>query len=213
MGFCLFNNIAVAAQHALDDHHLNRVLIIDFDVHHGNGTQDIFYESPQVLYFSTHRYPFYPGSGHWMDTGAGAGKGTTINVPLPHSIGDQMYARIFDDVLYPAAERYRPQLVLVSAGYDAHWSDPLGALMLLTAPGYGYLTQVMHRIARDFCQGRIAFVLEGGYHFEALAGSATASACALLGDELSPDPLGPAPRPERNILDLIEMLRGMHQLV
>jgi acetoin utilization deacetylase AcuC-like enzyme len=103
-------------------------------------------------------------------------------------------------------------LVLVSAGYDAHWDDPLGALMLLTSPGYGYLTRVLHSIAQDFCGGRIAFILEGGYHLDALANSATASACALLGEELDADPLGPAPRPEREIGDLIEMLRGMHRL-
>jgi acetoin utilization deacetylase AcuC-like enzyme len=213
MGFCIFNNVAVAAQHALDHHQLERVLIVDFDVHHGNGTQDIFYQSPNVLYFSTHRYPFYPGSGHWRDTGLNAGKGLTINVPLPHSVGDRMFARVFDDLLYPAAERFQPQLVLVSAGYDAHWDDPLGALMLLTSAGYGQLTRVLHRIARDFAGGRITFILEGGYHLEALANSATATVCALLGEEVAPDPLGAAPRQERDITDLIELLRGVHHLV
>ena len=213
MGFCIFNNVAVAAQHALDRYGLERVLIVDFDVHHGNGTQDIFYESPQVLYFSTHRYPFYPGSGHWRDTGLGVGKGLTVNVPLPHSVGDRMFAHIFDDLLYPVAERYQPQLVLVSAGYDAHWDDPLGALMLLTTEGYAYLVRVLQRIARDFCDGRIAFILEGGYHLEALANSATATVCALLGEQVGPDPLGPAPRAERDITDLIELLRGVHHLV
>jgi acetoin utilization deacetylase AcuC-like enzyme len=213
MGFCIFNNIAVAAQHALDRYGLERVLIVDFDVHHGNGTQDIFYESPRVMYFSTHRYPFYPGSGHWRDTGIGAGVGSTINVPLPHSIGDKMYARIFDDLLYPAAERYQPQLVLASAGYDAHWSDPLGALMLLTASGYGYLSRVLNSIARDFCDGRIVFVLEGGYNLEALGESVAASVCALLGEEDSADALGPPPREERDISNMIEQLRGLHRLV
>ena len=212
MGFCIFNNIAVAAQHALDRYGLERVLIVDFDVHHGNGTQDIFYESPRVMYFSTHRYPFYPGSGHWRDMGLGAGAGATINVPLPHSIGDKMYARIFDDLLYPASERYQPELVLVSAGYDAHWSDPLGALMLLTTSGYGYLSRVLNAIARDFSNGRIVFVLEGGYNLEALGPSVAASAGALLGAEDAPDPLGPAPREERDIGDMVEQLRLMHRL-
>lgn len=213
MGFCIFNNIAVAAQHALDRYGLERVLIVDFDVHHGNGTQDIFYESPRVMYFSTHRYPFYPGSGHWRDMGIGAGVGATFNVPLPHSIGDKMYARIFDDLLYPAAERYRPQLVLVSAGYDAHWSDPLGALMLLTSSGFGYMTRVLNSIAHDFCGGRIVLILEGGYNLDALGNSVAASAGALLGIEDSPDPLGPPPRQERDISDMIEQLRAMHRLV
>ncbi len=213
MGFCIFNNIAVAAQHALDRYGLERVLIVDFDVHHGNGTQDIFYESPRVMYFSTHRYPFYPGSGHWRDVGIGEGAGTTINVPLPHSIGDKMYARIFDDLLYPAAERYQPQLVLVSAGYDAHWSDPLGALMLLSAGGFGYMSRVLNSLARDFCNGRIAFILEGGYSLEALGHSVAASVCGLLGEDDSTDPLGPPPREERDIGNMIEQLRGIHRLV
>src|SRR5262249_54716809 len=120
MGFCLLNNAAVAAQYAIDQYGLERGVIVDFDVHHGNGTQDIFYESPNLFYFSTHRYPFYPGSGHWRDIGAEAGRGYTFNVPLPHSVGNEQYARIFDELLYPAMERYHPQLVMVSAGYDAH---------------------------------------------------------------------------------------------
>ena len=190
-----------------------RGLVVDFDVHHGNGTQDIFYESPNVFYFSTHRYPFYPGSGHWRDIGMCAGTGYTMNVPLPHSVGDSMYARIFDDLLYPAAERYKPQLVLVSAGYDAHFLDPLGALMLLTSEGYGYMTRVLRSIAHDFADDRLVLLLEGGYHLEALAASATATAHALLNEEDPPDPLGKPARPERDIGDLVEHLRGVHRLV
>jgi acetoin utilization deacetylase AcuC-like enzyme len=213
MGFCLFNNVAVAAQHALDEYKLERVAVVDFDVHHGNGTQDIFYESPRVFYFSTHRYPFYPGSGHWRDIGEGAGAGFTMNVPLPHSVGDAMYARIFDDLFYPAMERYRPQLILVSAGYDAHWADPLGALMLLSSNGFGYLTRVLHLMARDFAKGRIVLVLEGGYNFDALAFSTAASVQALLGENIPPDPLGKPPRAERDVREMIEQLRGAHRLV
>lgn len=213
MGFCLFNNIAVAAQYAVDHYKLERVLVMDFDVHHGNGTQDIFYASPNVYYFSTHRYPFYPGSGHWRDIGADEGRGYTFNVPLPHSVGNEQFARIFDDLLYPAMRRYQPQLVLVSAGYDAHWADPLGALTLLDATGYAYMTQVLHSIAKEYAQGRIVCVLEGGYNFDALAWSSHATVEALLGKSMADDPVGPPPREERDISDLIEQLEGVHQLV
>ncbi|MGB8649017.1 MAG: histone deacetylase [Anaerolineae bacterium] len=212
MGFCLFNNVAVAAQYAINQYHLERVLIVDFDVHHGNGTQDIFYESQKVFYFSTHRYPFYPGSGHWRDIGMQAGTGYTLNIPLPHSVGDKMFARIFDQLLYPAMKRYQPQLVLVSAGYDAHFQDPLGALMLLTSEGYSYMTRVLQAIARDFASNRLVFILEGGYELDALAYSAAATASALLGADDPPDPFGKPPRPERDVTDLIEHLRGVHRL-
>lgn len=213
MGFCLFNNIAVAAQYAIDHYKLDRVLIMDFDVHHGNGTQDIFYSSPSVFYFSTHRYPFYPGSGHWRDIGAEDGRGFTFNVPLPHSVGNEQFARVFDDLLYPAMARYQPELVLVSAGYDAHWADPLGALTLLDATGYAYMTETLHRISKDFAQGRIVFVLEGGYNFDALGWSSHATVETLFGNRISDDPVGPPPREERDISELIEHLQGIHNLV
>jgi acetoin utilization deacetylase AcuC-like enzyme len=213
MGFCLLNNIAVAAQYAVDRYNLERVLVMDFDVHHGNGTQDIFYASPEVYYFSTHRYPFYPGSGHWRDIGAEEGRGTTFNVPLPHSVGNDQFARVFDDLLYPAMARYQPQLVLVSAGYDAHWADPLGALTLLDATGYAYMAQVLHGIAKEHAEGRIVFVLEGGYNFDALGWSSHATVEALLGRSVSEDPVGVPPREERDISDLVEHLQGIHRLV
>ncbi|MBI3740906.1 MAG: histone deacetylase, partial [Chloroflexi bacterium] len=161
MGFCLFNNIAIGAQHALDAHQLKRVLIVDYDVHHGNGTQDIFYHSPRVLYFSTHQYPFYPGTGHWSETGEGAGAGYTANAPLGPFVGDDDYCRLFRDFLAPLARRYQPQLILVSVGYDAHWSDPL-AMENLSLAGYTALARILLEIARTVCDGRIVFVLEGG---------------------------------------------------
>lgn len=213
MGFCLFNNAAVAAQYALDKYKLERLLIMDFDVHHGNGTQDIFYGSPNVYYFSTHRYPFYPGSGHWRDIGADEGRGFTFNVPLPHSVGNDQYARIFDELLYPEMERYQPQLVIVSAGYDAHWSDPLGALTLLDATGFAYMTRVLHSIAKEFAGGKIVLLLEGGYNLDALAWCSYASVEALFGNTVTDDPVGPPPREERDISDLIEHLQGIHQLL
>src|SRR5207253_1310664 len=157
----------------------------------------------QVYYFSTHRYPFYPGSGHWRDVGADGGQGFTFNVPLPHSVGNEQFARIFDDLLYPAMARYQPELVLVSAGYDAHWADPLGALTLLDATGYAYMTETLHRISKEFSQGRIVFVLEGGYNFDALGWSSHATVETLFGNRITDDPVGPPPREERDISELI----------
>jgi acetoin utilization deacetylase AcuC-like enzyme len=215
MGFCLFNNIAIAAQHALDAHQLDRVLIVDYDVHHGNGTQDIFYRSPRVLYFSTHQYPHYPGTGHWREIGEGEGAGYTVNVPLPPRIGDAGFQCILDDLLFPLAERYHPQLVLVSAGYDAHWSDPL-ATENLTIAGYGALARTLVTLAREFCDGRLVYTLEGGYNLPALGHGVAATFHALLGDAHIPDPLGPSEYEDYavdDIGDYIEQLKGVHRLV
>ncbi len=211
MGFCLFNNVAVAAKYALSQHGLSRILIVDFDLHHGNSTQDVFYGTSEVLYFSTHQYPYYPGTGHWSDIGRGEGEGYTVNVPLPPGVGDEGYGRIFDEVLYPVAERYRPELILVSAGYDAHWADPLGMLQL-SAAGYTSLTRVVKEMAEEFCDGRLAFTLEGGYDLEAVAHSIAATLQALLGDDVT-DPLGPSPRPSVSVDDIIVQIKGVHRLV
>jgi acetoin utilization deacetylase AcuC-like enzyme len=212
MGFCLFNNVAIAAQHALDAHKLERVLIIDYDVHHGNGTQEIFYNTSRVLYFSTHQYPHYPGTGDWRETGEGDGAGFTVNVPLPPRVGDEGYLHVFDGLLFPLAERYRPQFVLVSVGYDAHWSDPL-AFENLSIAGYAALARRAIEIAREMCGGRIVFTLEGGYDLDALGYGAAATFRALLGDTDIPDPLGPARRASADISDYVEQLRGVHRLV
>lgn len=215
MGFCIFNNVAIAAQYALDVHHLERVLIVDYDVHHGNGTQDIFYDSARVLYFSTHQYPHYPGTGDWREIGKGEGLGFTANVPLPTGIGDKGFQYIFDEFLSPLAERYQPQLILASVGYDAHWSDPL-AMENLTITGYGALARTLVALARDLCAGRIIFTLEGGYHLPALAYGVTATFHALLGDDEIADPLGASPHPEyalEAVQRYVEHLKGVHNLV
>ncbi|MBI3915304.1 MAG: histone deacetylase [Chloroflexi bacterium] len=211
MGFCLFNNVAVGAQHALDQYHLERVLIVDYDVHHGNGTQDIFYHSPRVLYFSTHQYPFYPGSGHWSETGEGAGAGYTINAPLAPFTGDAGYRQIFADLLAPAARRFRPQLILASVGFDAHWADPL-AMENLTVAGYADLARDLIEIAQEVCEGRIVLVLEGGYNLSALAQGTLATFRALLGDTEIADPLGAPRRPDRDLGDYVDQLRALHRL-
>jgi acetoin utilization deacetylase AcuC-like enzyme len=212
MGFCLFNNVAVAARYALEEKGLERILIVDFDVHHGNGTQDAFYDEASVLYFSTHQYPHYPGTGHWREIGRGEGEGYTANVPLPGGVGDKGFERIFDEFLYPLAERYCPQLILVSAGYDSHWADPL-AEMQLSITGYAHLARRLKTMADDLCQGRLVFTLEGGYQLEVLAYAVLNTFHVLLGDEEIQDPLGPARRSERDVSELVDQLKGLHRLV
>ena len=170
MGFCFFNSVAIAAKYVQQQYGVKRVMIVDWDVHHGNGTQHSFYDDPSVLFFSTHQFPHYPGTGRATETGEGAGKGFTVNVPLPGGQGDEEYREIFQKVLVPAAEAFRPEFVLISAGFDAHRQDPL-ASMDLTDEGYGDLTRIVAGLATRFANGRIVSCLEGGYQLHALAGS------------------------------------------
>jgi acetoin utilization deacetylase AcuC-like enzyme len=215
MGFCLFNNVAVAARAAARlaaaEGGVERVLIVDFDVHHGNGTQDAFAGDPAVFYASTHQYPYYPGTGHWSEMGSGAGEGTVLDVPLPPGVGDGGYAQIFEELVWPLAERFDPDLVLVSAGYDAHWNDPL-AQMNLSLSGYAWLGRELVDMAARLCEGRIVFTLEGGYQLDALAYGVLNAFYALLGEGTIIDPFGPSPRPERPVDDLILRLRALHGL-
>ena len=169
MGFCLFNNVAIAAQYAKKVYGLSRILIIDWDVHHGNGTQASFYDDSEVLYFSTHHYPHYPGTG-WIDeVGEGDGEGFTVNVPLQTGCGDEEYVAVFAHVLMPIALQFKPQLILISAGFDAHAHDPLGGMNVSTA-GFGILAGIVSGIAKT-CGAQVAAVLEGGYNPAALAES------------------------------------------
>jgi len=162
MGFCLFNNIAVATQAIQAEFDSPRILILDWDVHHGNGTQHIFENDPSVLYISTHQFPFYPGTGDFGEQGQGRGRGTTLNIPMPEGCGDLEYQGVMQRLIVPAALAFRPELILVSCGFDAHRDDPL-ASMDLTIEGFRAMATIMRALAEDLCGGRIAYVLEGGY--------------------------------------------------
>ena len=166
-GFCLLNNVAVAAAHALAELDCERVLIVDWDVHHGNGTQDIFWADPHVMLFDIHRAsPFYPGSGSLQDVGAGVGEGATVNVPMTGGAGDVAYLKVFNEILVPAAEYFKPDLILVSAGFDVHWYD---LAMNVSFEGCAAMTGIMQSLADRLCDGRLVFILEGGYNTESLS--------------------------------------------
>jgi acetoin utilization deacetylase AcuC-like enzyme len=194
MGFCLFNNMAIAAKFALAELNVRRILIVDFDVHHGNGTQDAFYDDPRVLYFSTHQYPFYPGTG-WMDeVGKGEGAGATVNFPMAAGWGDDEYLAAFQEVMIPVARRFRPELILVSVGFDPHWADGL-AMMQVSVSGFARMMVMLRDLADELCSGRLALTLEGGYNLDVAALSVSSIFDILMGSsQITDDSLGKAPR-------------------
>jgi acetoin utilization deacetylase AcuC-like enzyme len=212
MGFCLFNNVCVAARHARRKYGLERVLIVDFDVHHGNGTQDITEASPNEMLFSIHQHPYYPGTGEAEEIGSAAGRGYTVNMPMPVDAGDADYHLAFQQVLVPIAHRYRPQLILVSAGYDAHWMDPLAGMHLSTV-GFIQMAAIVRDLADELCEGRLAGVLEGGYDLRALPASVQATLVTWSG-QTAEDPFGPyrQQRQEPDVTQMIERVRKIHNL-
>ncbi|MCK9418345.1 MAG: histone deacetylase [Nitrospirae bacterium] len=187
MGFCLFNNVAIAAEYAKEKYGLKRILIVDWDLHHGNGTQHAFNDDPGVLYFSSHQYPHYPGSGGFNEVGSGKGEGFTINAPFPPGFGDADYLTVYTNILEPVALEYMPELILVSAGFDTFVKDPLGG-MKMTGEGFGALAGLIQDIARRTCDGRVLITLEGGYSPEGLRNGVRAVLQTLLGR--------PAPAPK-----------------
>jgi acetoin utilization deacetylase AcuC-like enzyme len=185
-GFCIFNNVAIGAAHAIRNHGMKKILIVDWDLHHGNGTQNTFYEDPHVLYFSTHQSPFYPGSGSLNEIGRGRGLAYTINVPLRRGPGDGEYLRIFREILEPVALEYRPDMILLSAGFDIYFNDPLGG-MKVTPAGFRNLTRVLLNIADACSNGRFVATLEGGYNIQGLRDSVKAVLLEMRGETYQTD--------------------------
>jgi acetoin utilization deacetylase AcuC-like enzyme len=213
MGFCLFNNIAITARYALSRYSLERLAIIDFDVHHGNGTQAAFETDPGVLYVSVHQHPLYPGTGNLDDTGSGAAAGTKVNVPLPPDCGDAAYGTVFERIVAPAVRRFQPQLILVSAGYDSHWSDNLSA-MEVSLDGFVRIITIIKSLAAETCHNRLCLVLEGGYSLKTLPAAIKATLDVLM-DNPQTNTLESVPggiRPP-DITHLVQRILEVHDLV
>jgi acetoin utilization deacetylase AcuC-like enzyme len=211
MGFCLFNNVAVGARYLLKNHGLERVMIFDWDIHHGNGTQNAFYSMPEVLYVSAHQYPYYPGTGALHETGSGAGTGYTVNIPLAGGQGDADYLLLLEQVLVPLARAYKPQLIIVSAGYDTYVNDPLGT-MDVTPIGFGTMTSRLKQLAEELCQGRLLLALEGGYHLDGIAQSIQHTLNALAGHnaQLYDGNTGVQPASQASVGRVIAEVRKVH---
>ena len=214
MGFCLFNNVAIAAAWLLASGRARRIAILDYDVHHGNGTQDAFYSSADVLYVSTHQYPFYPGTGHWREIGSGDGEGYTVNISLPAGSGDHVYAGALEHIIDPLVRRYKPDFILVSLGFDAFWADPLASLALSVGGAYTSLLRSAVSLADSQCNGRLVVALEGGYDLNALAHGSEMVCQVLLGNDPPPDPLGPPPDQLSlaQVEPLLSSIRSLHHL-
>lgn len=209
MGFCLLNSLAIAA-HWLLAQGARRLAIVDFDAHHGNGTAATFAGDSRVLYVSVHQHPWYPSTGDWRRMGYGDGFGTELNIPLPAESGDRNLLLSLERAIVPALQRFAPEMLLVSAGYDGHWADPL-TWLLYSLHGLHLFAQGLVRLGESLCQGRMLLVLEGGYDLEALGHGVAGTMAALLGQDY-PDPLGPAEEPEPSIGALLDALDAHHPL-
>ncbi len=207
MGFCFLNNVAIAVRHAQKAHGVERVMIVDYDVHHGNGTQDIFYDDPNVLFISAHQSPLYPRTGEINETGI---THNIVNIPLPPRCGDQQYAQAFQEIVWASARRFQPQLIMVSAGFDAHPHDPI-AHMNLSLTGYAHITRELIHMAQTLCDGKIVFATEGGYNVDVLAQGVSNIAYALLGENQVLDSYGQPASPVK-IDDLIRQIKRVHNL-
>lgn len=211
MGFCLFGNVAIAAKYSLKFNDIKRVAIVDFDVHHGNGTQAMVGDDPSILYISTHQYPFYPGTGSINEIGERKAKGTILNIPLSAGTGDKSFKRLYQEIIIPVIERFEPDLILVSAGFDAHWKDPLANLGL-SLTGYNFIINELINCANLVCNGKIIFALEGGYNLDVLRKGVANTINTLLGKNDFDDPFGKESNSEPSVDYLIIQLKKLHQI-
>lgn len=207
MGFCIFGNAALAAKAALTHDDIYKTAIVDIDVHHGNGTQDLVADHPDILFVSTHQYPFYPGTGSITERG----RGNLLNIPLESGMGDNALSVIHEKVILPALKRHSPDILIVSAGYDAHWKDPLAGINL-SLQGYAQISQTLVNFADEHCGGRIVFVLEGGYDYTVLANGVSNSIRALLGRDDFEDPFGAPEFEETDVENLLHQIKNVHEL-
>lgn len=211
MGFCVFGNAAIAVKYALKNFSIDKVAIVDIDVHHGNGTQALIENDPNILFVSTHQYPFYPGTGGLKEIGQKNAEGTLLNIPLEPGVADNGYKNLYDEVIKPKLNEFNPDLLIVSAGYDAHWDDPL-ANMSLSLEGYFWISKELIKIADEICESKIVFTLEGGYNLQALSYGVSNSIKALMGKGDYVDPVGKSPGRETDISRLVKELKSIHSL-
>ena len=211
MGFCIFGNAAIAAKAALKNFDVEKVAIVDIDVHHGNGTEAMVEGDPNILYISTHQFPFYPGTGSKTEIGSGTAAGTVLNIPLEPGVGDKGFQRIYNELIIPKLIKFKPGLIIVSAGYDAHWNDPL-ANISLSLKGYSWISKTLVDLSEKLCNGKIVFTLEGGYNLEVLSKGVANSVKALLNRDDFEDPFGKPPQGELEISKLLQEIKKIHNL-